>query len=503
MAHDSLGKRAGAVLVGVVLALALAEGLLQVAALVVRHRARASRELAAPRPPGGGPVVLCVGDSFTYGSGSTEAAMSYPGQLQTWLAAHGPAGVSWSVRNAGWPGRNSSELLKRLPAFLQETHPDYVCVLIGLNNRWSHRDAEEAGSDSVAASPAPASGAEETRWTWRLPRLFAITAAAVRQRFGPHAPATSPAPSPSADASGAPPAPSASDARIDVTDPRAALATVRERRGRTADVRPLLEALEQIRPRIREHGDPETTVALVLLLSDMNQYAQAVEEGELAKQRFGMTPALANALVQPLARLGRTAEAVELGRMAVADAPRDLDRLRRLAAALRMDKRPGESLAAFTKIFESTGDAVEYEKQLRKLDRSFLASDEKCTAALAELHLSDADRAATLQRIHAVLGELGVYQDVLPRDLARIFDLVQQSGARVVVVGYPGPDPANVTLRQAAEERGVVYVDVEATFDARVPEAEKSSYFVLDGHCNDRGYALVAEAVGRALLSLR
>jgi hypothetical protein len=235
----------------------------------------------------------------------------------------------------------------------------------------------------------------------------------------------------------------------------------------------------------------------------MNQYAEAQEEGELAKQRFGMTPALANALVQPLARLGRTAEAVELGRMAVADAPSDLDRLRRLAAALRMDKRPGEALAAFTKIFESTGDAAEYEKQLRKLDRAFLSSDEKCKAALGDLHLSEAEVAATLQRIHSVLGELGVYQDVLPRDLARILEMVQQSGARGVVVGYPGPDPANGTLRQAAEEKGVAFVDIEATFKERVPEAEKDSYFVLDGHCNDRGYALVAEAVGRALLSLR
>jgi lysophospholipase L1-like esterase len=183
VAADSVAKRFGAVLLGIVVALALAEGALQVAALVVRHRAKASHELA-PLPTSGGPVVLCVGDSFTYGSGSSSAAMSYPGQLQTWLKTNEP-GRSWVVRNAGWPGRNSSELLKRLPAFLRETHPQFVCVLVGLNNRWSHRDAEETAGDATAAAPdspppsttAASVAASEERFTWRLPRLFAITKA--------------------------------------------------------------------------------------------------------------------------------------------------------------------------------------------------------------------------------------------------------------------------------------------------------------------------------------
>jgi lysophospholipase L1-like esterase len=515
VARDSLGKRLAAVLVGVVLALALAEAGLQVAALVVRERARP----VGPAPPETGrvgPVVLCVGDSFTYGSGSSSAATSYPSQMEAWLRANDPARAAWGVSNGGWPGRNSSEVLRKLPGFLREAHPDFVCVLAGLNNRWNMRGADDAPEDvdegtapestSVAATTAPAaSSAREggAGWTWRLPRLVAIVLAALRERTDPSLRAA-------ADSAAAAPgdvSPSdAASGRIDLTDPVAALATIRERRERTADVRPLLEALEALRPRIRALDDPKASAALVTLLADVNRYPQAEEEGRLAIERFGTTPELANALVKPLSHLARVDEAIELGRVAVAAAPDDPDRLRRLAEALRIGRRGDEALALFTRLYVMRRDAPEYEKQLRKLDRTLVSSDERCATALAGLDLSDTDRAAVTAAVRRVREEKGAppFEEVLARDLSRMTELAREAGARLVVVGYPAPlGPLNPTLRRAADENGVPFVDVEPIFRERLRTEARERYFVPDGHCNDAGYAVVAEAVGGELLRLR
>jgi lysophospholipase L1-like esterase len=61
----------------------------------------------------------------------------------------------------------------------------------------------------------------------------------------------------------------------------------------------------------------------------------------------------------------------------------------------------------------------------------------------------------------------------------------------------------NLTLRRVAEENAIPLVDVEPTFRDSLRTAPKERYFVPDGHCNDKGYAIVAEAVGRKVLELR
>lgn len=512
MKRDPFLQRLATVLLGIVLALALAEGALQVAALVVRKQARVATGPTPPPPQAtaAGPVILCVGDSFTYGSGSSSSAMSYPGQLETWLRANDASGRAWVVHNAGWPGRNSSEVARKLRGFLDEVHPDYVCVLVGLNNRWNLRGTDDAEPEEVAAKNVAATteDAGTSGWTWRLPRLFAIVMAAVRERTDPdlrQAESTAVA----ADANAADAAPAdveAANAPIDVANPLHALEQIRDRRERTADVRPLLETLEQLRPRIRELGDPNAAAALVLLLADVNRYKEAEEEGRLAKERYGMSPALANALVKPLSQLGRAEEAIELGRLAVADAPQDADRLRRLAMALRLGHQSEESLTLFTRLYAENQDRGEYEKQLRKLDRGVVASEEKCAAALAGLDLRDADRAAALESLRRVRDEKGAappLEEVLTRDVVRMIELVQSTGARPVLVGYPPSLIAlNVTLRRVAAENEIPFVDVEPTFVELLRTEKKERYFVPDGHCNDEGYAVVAEGVGRTVLEL-
>src|SRR5215510_7996848 len=100
------------VVFGVVLAVLLIEASLQAAAFWVWRKAE-QRHAETPRSSSGQAerVVLCVGDSFTYGEGASAADMAYPSQLQRLLddardRSSDPPGVVWRTVNDGWPGRN-------------------------------------------------------------------------------------------------------------------------------------------------------------------------------------------------------------------------------------------------------------------------------------------------------------------------------------------------------------------------------------------------------------
>jgi len=79
--------------------------------------------------------ILCVGDSFTFGHGAKKG-YSYPEQLERILNNNNPT-HKFIVYNLGICGENSSQLVKRLPGYLEEYNPGILIVLTGLNNSWN------------------------------------------------------------------------------------------------------------------------------------------------------------------------------------------------------------------------------------------------------------------------------------------------------------------------------------------------------------------------------
>ncbi|WP_326539563.1 GDSL-type esterase/lipase family protein [Pseudorhodoferax sp.] len=76
-----------------------------------------------PVPPGA--TVLALGDSLTFGTGTTPES-AYPAVLA--------ALSGWQVVNAGVPGDTSAQVLERLPALLQEHRPALVLLGAGGND---------------------------------------------------------------------------------------------------------------------------------------------------------------------------------------------------------------------------------------------------------------------------------------------------------------------------------------------------------------------------------
>lgn len=127
----------------------LLEGALQVLAYVNWHNERSTRSGGFVRRTDS-TVVLCVGDSFTFGMGASAPELSYPGQLEKLLES--ASGSRWQVVNRGWPGNDSFEVRSQIGQLLDEVRPDVVCVVVGINDRWRQRgrSADAVDADAFA-----------------------------------------------------------------------------------------------------------------------------------------------------------------------------------------------------------------------------------------------------------------------------------------------------------------------------------------------------------------
>lgn len=105
--------------------------------LTLQGAAIATRALVSERgvSVGEGAVILCVGDSHTYGLPLPEPE-SYPSQLQVRLdEAYGDG--TFRVVNLGIPSVNSGFVLNRLERQIAQFDPKLVIVWVGINNLWN------------------------------------------------------------------------------------------------------------------------------------------------------------------------------------------------------------------------------------------------------------------------------------------------------------------------------------------------------------------------------
>lgn len=113
----------------VLLTVVLLEAVLQVAAVFIDKHDRQSHWLYPERVR-----VLALGDSNTYGL-YLQANQAYPALLEKQWNAHHPDNLI-EVINLGFPGTNSSRILKSLPDVIKTFSPDVITVMVGVNDFW-------------------------------------------------------------------------------------------------------------------------------------------------------------------------------------------------------------------------------------------------------------------------------------------------------------------------------------------------------------------------------
>jgi len=127
-----LWKRLALVPIGIFLGLLMLEGGLQIGAFFMKRSKRGELPVAWVT---GNLRVLCLGDSNTYGLW-LERKEAYPQQLEV-LWNQRIAAPKLEVVNLGFPGTNSSRLVRDLPRLLETFDPDILILLVGVNDYWT------------------------------------------------------------------------------------------------------------------------------------------------------------------------------------------------------------------------------------------------------------------------------------------------------------------------------------------------------------------------------
>lgn len=127
-------KRLALAPIGLLLALLILEGGLQIGAFFLKRSKRGELPVAWVS---GNLRVLCLGDSNTYGLYLEQREKeAYPQQLEALWNARMPA-PKLEVLNLGYPGTNSSRLVRDLPRLLETLRPDILILMVGVNDFWT------------------------------------------------------------------------------------------------------------------------------------------------------------------------------------------------------------------------------------------------------------------------------------------------------------------------------------------------------------------------------
>jgi lysophospholipase L1-like esterase len=516
-------RRLAAVFFGILIALLLLEGTLQVLAYVTLRRARAEQRPSSERAQAfSGRRVLCVGDSYTYGIGAKNREASYPARLEEHLRDAG--GDGWIVVNEGWPSRNSQELNDLLPSLLQEYDPDWVVVLIGINDRWS--DARAADSQVSPAHP------HAWTWKWRTKRLFEIAWANLRAKPDAHEPSE-----------GIPPAqdPAASDSIVqsvadsarevassppeeaaDLVSPTDAaphpagsdtLSALRARlqKALASDTSKVAtpeqrKEVYDVAQEAQRLGSEELTIDVVEAYSRLRMHTFAVKEGLAAKERYGESARLARALVHSLQRTQRNEESLQFAERAVELDSSNVESWRVLAAARFQVPDPHAGLRALLEYRKRGGEDAVLARQIRARNLASTISTEELEQAIRDAGLTAEDAAQVRKLFGAVTGVIQSEGELLSH-LSEIAAHIRTHGARTLFMNYPTPGalaPAaqNQSIAEIAGREGIPFLDLRALLEKETTGQPREEFFISDGHCTARGYDIVAKAVAAMIMNL-
>lgn len=552
----------------------------------------------APRRDGE-QIVLCVGDSFTFGMGASDRSGAYPAQLEKRLRAE--FGNSWRVVNGAKPGRDSYGILTQLDRQLREYRPDVVCVLVGANDSWRRRgrlpsgplpeEEDEGGLRTVRLlkllargvglfeDESPAETSDDSsepevdltshplvgrwrvvpgdaiatfwpdgegqigraRWKWS-----AVEGGVVFGVVGESPPMTLEKVEDSLvlrPAAGDPlilsPAESLSEAEVGARQlyvrlqeayatgrykeadelgdrwlasgehPRydelfllAQLVDTRYQLGREEAAKATLDRMKELHS---QSPDRDSSAALGRALLDLGQYEQAYR---IARAGLDLPGESLDRLVEVLAGAAHVFLPAEEARPLVEQLLTRVDDLSGEALAslhLRMPKfvhgeeRFEAHARAMAEAMRLAPDGLAMEQGLQK-GRDMNIGVDRLRRCAIELGLEE-DAVERLVRTYVgePVAESDAWDAVLSEHLSMVIARAEAAGAKVFVPGYPFRREDMQKAQSAAAERaGVPYIEVFQRFPKE--RSQREAFFVADGHCNDAGYALMADAIAEVLI---
>ena len=184
----------------------------------------------------------------------------------------------------------------------------------------------------------------------------------------------------------------------------------------------------------------------------------------------------------------RIAELLEAG----AVSPRLRPWLLRWFALAAREREPKRALAAIVE-----AEALESHASFTSVILRHPAFDAALLdEVLASIAAPEDARARVREIWSAGASNASAVADTLRDHLTRIAARCAAHGAECVLLGYPFEErTVNRVLADLARDQGIATVAVAPAFDAALRTRRWDELFVIDGHCGDAGYRLIAEIV--------
>jgi lysophospholipase L1-like esterase len=496
------------------------ELLMQSGALVVWVMQRSR----APEIPAGQDVVLCVGDSWTHGMGSSDAGKhSYPAVLQ----GLEPVAGGWTVVNGGQSGQNSRDVLQRLPSQLAEFRPRIVCVLVGRNDFWSVPAELPADGDAI--------GHEAYRFRWRIPRLVAWVAGRLG---GGDAPARTAAPMAGPEWEPRRPTTAVPYANEPRKWRASAAASKHEQAGwqlyHDKDIPGAIREFELTIAECPESASARQGLAIACRLADRKQEMTVQLDWLRESWRRDGDYRTGQAFVSALDECGKYEEELEVACKVIEGHPLDAIMWRYRAQAEFFLGRHADAARSIDESIRLGGDRWAYMERYRIHLHGFSDLDE-ALRSLYSGYVAWNDAAFTLMGLRGTTGVVprmrrvleafecapdvkgrlsrlvdeveaaeggAEIRQVLAAHLTRIASLVRGAGGTPVFLNYPVASEAESTQREAAAGCDAAFVDVRRRFEELLAGRPWTDFKAPDGHCNDAGYQLMAQAVVEGITPL-
>ncbi|MCX5796134.1 MAG: tetratricopeptide repeat protein [Elusimicrobia bacterium] len=468
-----LGSKLLLALVSLCLTLAALEAALRAGGAVMRFLHERGNSLALRRQDGY--RIMCLGESTTWNE--------YPRFLEGALNSR-MTGMRFSVIDKGIPGGNTTDILARLAADLEEYHPDMVVAMMGVND-FGIRYGDEVID--------PRNSWYKHFRLYRWARLWWLYASRGR-RPPPPAPALETggvfAPPDHPAAAGPPPEP-APRRPPPSPPPGRGFAFIQSARAAMSR-RDYARAEESYAQALRV--DPEDAVAyneLGVVYQSQGKFTQA-ERAFQRSIRLGSGRVFGGG--DPCSGLARIYNAQ--GRAAMAE-----KMFKQAAVWKPWDARARFELAGF---YKDHGDDAAAERWYQKALELDPENDWAC-AALGLLY-SRTGRGESARRYQDRARELRArHSPVTVRNYLRLKELLDAKGIRLVCVQYPMLSAAPLQRIFAEHEDEPLFVDNEAVFREAVRRESYAEYF-RDlfggdfGHCTPKGNQLLADNIAQAIL---
>ncbi|MHB8155114.1 MAG: tetratricopeptide repeat protein [Candidatus Omnitrophota bacterium] len=429
-------------------------------------------------------VILCVGDSFTWG-GSVTRDETYAAYLSKLLNSRSPQ-KKFLVINKGKCEYNSSQVLKSLPRWFKEYRPNMVILLVGSSNRFN-----PWGYNSYAA-PSFLSNLKDTFDSLRLVKMLRLIAVNFKAKLFYW------------DAE-----------HVFKEEPRSILgynyysSFVYRERGFN-----YIEDKKQIKSPVYKDklsmawyyfniGEKQKAIALLQALIKDNPHSLealcALAYGYYSSPEYFQK---AEEVLQQAQRLNPQSEFVRC----------QLDSFYRVAQKFyQKNNRLDLALEYFKKAIELSPDDY---GNYYNLSRAYELQSKYNADFVIDFLQRMLQTYSRLKDNALFMAYLGFFEEKkhnedkinkwLENDLDKIVALCRKNNANMLIQNYPFPYPiANNALENLASKYSLAFVNNLETFNQFALREESADYLTDDSHCTAKGHEVMAENIYNTLISRR